>query len=151
MPKDSKLPAVEIKKWNFSNEKKEKMAHEIVETWEEEGPTSYTELEEKYGAASDSHYGNVMDEHLGPKDHDITVEEIRAQYGSVSDYLELRKQGEIETDTQELTDRELDDMQEYYAKGRDDGVVRGYDMGWDQALEIAEKVGVENVPRKNEE
>lgn len=151
MPKDAKLPEIEIKRRDFNKDKQRQMAEEMIETWEKEGPTSYKNLEERYGTASASHYGNVMDRYLGPKDHDITVGDIRAEYDSVSNYLQKRKRGDIETDMNEFTDREMGLIQEFYAKGEDDGFDRGFDKGWDMALELAQRIGIETLLEKEEE
>lgn len=125
MAKDAKLPTIEIKRTDFNTSLQEQCANEIVEHWDEHGPSSFTDLAEKYGTATASQYGKVMDRYLGPEDHDLTVEEIRARYGSVKEYLELRKADEIETDTREMSDRDLELLQEGYAQGFKDGYKEG--------------------------
>ena len=121
MAKDSKLPEIEIKRQDFRTDEQREAAENMLETWNEEGPTSFSELADRFGY-SDSMYSKIMNRHMGPVDHDITVEEIRARYGSVTEYLEERKKDTIDTDTRELSERELDLFKEGYREGYRDGL-----------------------------
>lgn len=123
MAKDAKLPEIELKRTDFNTPDQEEIAKILLQEWES-GPAAYTDLSNTY-PYSDSVFGNVMDRYMGPPDHDITVEEIRARYGSISNYLDARKRDDVDTDTRELSQRELDLFKEGYREGYKDGVKDG--------------------------
>ncbi len=163
MPRDAKPSEIELKYDDFSTTKQEFAAEKLLEHWDSN--CEFKELaEELYpDGPSGSLYRKVYNEYFGPVGDRRTFEEIRAQYGSVSNYLEERKQGNVDLEFEdsektELTDRELSLMQEGYKMAReqleeqaDKQFDKGYEKGWSNALDMAERFGVETVREMGED
>lgn len=135
MAKDSKLPHIELKvpREQISTEQRKLCADRLIEHWGEVDTfKEFTELyppdeesDEGVSNPSASLYRDVYNEYFGPRDDSRTVEELRAQYGSITNYIEARKHGNVDLDTNELTDAEL----EMYKEGIREGYQTGYQDG----------------------
>lgn len=121
MARDSKLREIELKR-QVNTEMQQQAADRLLREWEQNGPQEFNDLEDKYGDISARQYGKVMDQFMGPPDHDITVEEIRERYGSVTDYLQQRKRDNIDLNTREMSEREFALWKEGYSEGFKDGL-----------------------------
>jgi len=155
MARDTKPSEIELKRDDFSTPEQELCAERLQEHWNSN--LTYKELEEQLypDGPSQSLYRKVYNEYFGMPGDRRTFEQIRSEFGSVTNYLEERNAGniqlEFEEDT-ELTKRELSLVQEGYKMAREeleDELDDEFDKGWDRALEMAEKMGVDvsQVPR----
>lgn len=120
MARDAKPDEIELKKRNFSTDKQELAADRLLEHWD--GNITYKDLEAQYGDISASLYRKVFDEYFGMPGDDRTIEELRAQFGSIKQYLEQRKYGNIELDKTELTESELTLYKEGFKEGYKEGL-----------------------------
>lgn len=140
MAKDSKLPHIECKvsRDQISTDQRKLCADRLKAHWGEVDTfKEFTELyppdeesEEGVSNPSASLYRDVYNEYFGPVDDSRTVEELRAQYGSITEYIEARKHGNVDLDTNELTDSELEKYKE--------GVREGYRAGYKDGLADAQ-------------
>lgn len=163
MARDAKPSEIELKRDDFSTDKQEFAAEKLLEHWDSN--TEFKELAEVMypEGPSDSLYRKVYSEYFGPVGDRRTFEAIREQYGSVAEYLEERKKGNVDLefdddDRRELTDRELSLVQEGYKMARDQleeqsdrQFDKGYEKGWNNALDMAERFGVDKVREMEED
>jgi len=165
MPRDAKPSEIELKRDDFSTPKQEIAAERLQKHWDSNcefkklAEELYPEETEEDDEPSASLYQKVYQEYFGVPGDRRTIEQLKAQYGSMSNYLEERKQGNVDLEFVEdkktqLTDRELNLMQEGYKLARkelESELDREFDKGWDRALDMAEKVGLDEVPRMKDE
>jgi len=124
MAKDTKPDEIELKRDNFNTKKQQLAAERLQDHW----PANFKDLGEQFDSDDDpssSLYRKVYNEYFGVPSDDRTIEELRAQYGSMTNYLEQRKHGNINLDTKELTERELELFKEGYGEGYKDGYKEG--------------------------
>jgi hypothetical protein len=164
MARDAKPSEIELKRDDFSTPKQEKAAERLIEHWDSNCEFKQLAEEEYPGddEPSDSLYRKVYNEYFGPTGDRRTFDAIREQYGSVANYLEERKKGNVDLqfddDRRELTDRELSLVQEGYKMARDQleeqsdrQFDKGYEKGWTNALDMAERFGVDKVREMEDE
>lgn len=157
MARDTKPSEIELKRDDFSTDKQALAAERLQEHWNSN--LTFKELEEeKYPGddePSQSLYRKVFNEYFGPVGDRRTFEQVRAEFDTISDYIEERNAGNIELDfgrnENELTEREFEILQEGFKKGMRYAEEHEYNKGWDRALDMVERVGVENVPRMCED
>lgn len=123
MARDAKLPAIELKRDDFNTEMQGVAAERLLDEWK----TSFTAIAEKYGGEFDDEpgeglYAKVYERYMGPPDEDLTVGEIRAQYGSVSAYLEAKRAGNTDAGKIVFTNSEFETWKEAYRQGIIDGL-----------------------------
>jgi len=159
MARDAKPSEIDLKRDDFSTPKQEKAAKRLIEHWDSNCQFKQLAEEEYPGEdePSDSLYRKVYNEYFGPTGDRRTFEAIREQYGSVSNYLEERKKGNVDLEfdddeKRELTDRELSLVQEGYKMARDQledqmdrQLDREYERGFENALNMVDKFGVDAV------
>jgi len=146
MSRDSKPSEIELKRDDFTTDKQAFCAEKLQEHWDSN--CEFKELaEEMYpDGPSDSLYRKVYEEYFGVPGDRRTIEELKAQFGSMSDYLTERKNGNVDLQYSEPTVDESDIEQirkEAYQRGFEDGFESGYDKGHDTGYEKGRKRGRE--------
>jgi len=141
MPRDAKPTEIELKRDDFSTDKQEFAAEKLQEHWDSN--TEFKELaEELYpNGPSDSLYRKVYSEYFGMPGDRRTFEQIRSEFGSVSDYLEKRNAGEVDLDfsTDDKQDQSMINEEEKQLEAWKQGYRAGYRDGRDDAR--ADRVG----------
>lgn len=155
MAKDATPDSIRLVNDNFSNENHEHLAEILLDEWD--ASTTFTELgdNDDYDAHRAT-FQMVYNRYFGPGEEDFndgikddrTIEQIKEEFGTYGDYREAREQGFLDVEPGEsVTENEMARIQEGYRKGHTDG----FSDGWDKALDMAQKKGLENVPRMNED
>jgi len=160
MPKDATPNRLVIVNHNFSKSKHKQLAQILEEQWD--ASSTFKEMGEEYEYSASS-FQNVYDRHMGVAEsqfndgiHDErTAGQLKEEYSSMKNYLDSRRKGEIELSSENDTEddvaeqvRNSDKFQtwrEGYEEGHEQGIETGEKIGWNRALKIAKKVGLENV------
>jgi len=140
MPKDAKPQRIELKRDDFNTELQRDVADILQERW----PMDFTEFEDEYegheyfvnkydGGPSSSTFQKVYRQYFGvvddPERDDRTIEEIREEYGTMKQFLDLRDR--------ELLLSQRDSAQDSGVTKEDLGIYRkGFKDGYQTAMEI---------------
>lgn len=134
MARDATPVQIELVNDNFSNENHRDIAAILEEEWDAQ--TTFTDLGDRYDHDRAT-FQKVYKRYFGvPEDifndgihDDRTIEELREEFGSYKEYRERRKKGLIDMEPgKDVTEKEMELIQEGYRKGYSDGFKDGMEQ-----------------------